>query len=697
MAKIPFYNQNVGQQAAQFGRVREQDVSSGLQSLAQGLQDVGTGLQAQTIQLAQKQHRADLEADKLEIAKRNSQADLDLQSAWQDMQGSYKEGDGDLPQKFFSYYENYTKDSLQGLKTEQGKDMLSNQLLGMRSQWGQRAIQWQAQETARSQIAGLDGVRENYKRSVIQNPAKAEEYAAQYKASVDSLSLPPEYKRDAATKAMEEIAFTAEQAIADKNPGASFKQGSRWSFDALPAERQLKLMDYAKQRQKQLQAEARQSIAMSLGDVQAQLMDGQTPQSMPSEGQIRGAFGDKAEPIIRRLNQARQFGRDIQSFAMMSDTEIQQTIANRQPTQTAGYADASRMQDQRIQAARQVVQQRQKDPAAYLLKHSPDVAQAYNQMATYMSDPSADESQRQQAAQIYATKSLALQNQLGVAKPKIVPETYAQQIVSSFYQQDNGGENAATQIEQQQQVWGPLFPKVMEQIGKDLPKEAQVIASGVPKDLAERLAATGKLKDEQLYTPLQKGQKAEIQSAVANELAPFAASLQGQAGGNATYSTYYESAVRTAASYVLGGMDPGKAAEKVAKGIINDKYEFTDTYRIPKSLDTGAIKLGADAVMRSLSPDDLITLPGIAGVPDEENRRQLMDAISAGGQWVPNNDESGLSLTLNGYRVLDKDGRPIMKTWEDLTEAGTSRAEAVRRLPGTVSSDGMLILPGAGE
>lgn len=685
MAKIPFYQAGVGQQAAQFGRVREQDVSSGLQGLAQGLQDVGSGMQAQTIELARKQHQADLETDKLEIAKRNSQADLDLQSAWQEMQGSYKEGDGDLPQKFFSYYENYTKDSLQGLKTEQGKDMLTNQLVGMRSQWGQRAIQWQAQETARSQIAGLDDVRENYKRSAIQNPGKAQEYAAQYKASVDSLNLPPEYKREANLKAVEDIAFTAEQAIADKNPGASFKQGARWSFDALPAERQLKLMDYATQRQKQLQAEARQAISMTLGDVQAQLMDGVTPSSMPSEGQIRGAFGSQAEPIIRRLTQARQFGQDVKGFSMMPDAEIQQVLSQRQPTQTAGYADASRLQDQRVRAAQQVVMQRQKEPAAYLLQHSPDVAQSYNQMAQYISDPNATPEQQQQAAQIYATKSLAMQNELGIAKPQIVPASYAQEIVSGFYRQDNGGENAATQIEQQQALWGPMFPKVMEQIGKDLPKEAQVIASGVPKELSERLAATAKLKDEQLFTPLQKGQKLEIQTAVADELAPFAASLQGQAGGISTYSTYYDSAVRLTASYVQGGMDPGKAAQKVAKGIINDKYEFAETYRIPKSLDTSAIRRGAQNTLETMSPDEVIALPGLAGVPEEVNRQQLHSAIQSSGQWVPVNDESGLALTVNGYRVLDRQGKPIVKTWDELIDAGVRRDNPLELIPGQMT------------
>lgn len=672
MPAIPFYQQQTNQGQAQFARVREQDVSSGLQDIARGLGDVGQGLQAQQIELAQKQHKADLESDRLEIAKRNSQIDLDLQNTWSDFQSKYKEGDNDAPQKLFSYLDDYTKNATEGLKTEQGQAMIQSQLADIRSQWGRQAIQWQAQENAREKIAGLDTVAENYKRATIQNPAKAQEYAAQYKASVDSLDLAPQYKREAINKTVEGIAFTAEQAIADKNPGASFKQGSRWSFDALDADKQLKLMDFARQRQKQYAAEARQAIAMQLSDVTAQLMDGQQPSSMPSAGSIRAAFGDKAEPILRQLQGAQQYGQDVKSFAMMPDSEIQQVLAQRQPTQTEGYARASQLQDSRIRAAQQVVTQRNKSPASFVLQHSPDVASAYNQMSQYLSDPSATPEQQQQAAQIYATKSLAMQNEMGVAKPQIVPKQYADDIVAGFYQQAEGGENAATLIQQQQQLWGSMFPQVIQQIGHKLPKEAQVIATGVPKDLSERLASTATLKDEQLFHPLQKGQKAEIQQSVATALEPFAQSLRGQVGGTSTYSTFYDAAVRTTASYVLGGMDPSKAARKVADGMINDKYQFADTYRIPKDLDTTSVRRGTEVFVQSLTPSDLFIEQGVVGVPKEVTEQQYLQAVKQGGQWVTNGDETGLTLTANGYRVLDKNGHPITKTWDELMNKAIS-------------------------
>jgi hypothetical protein len=682
MPTIPFYNQQVQQGQAQFGRVREQDVSSGLQNVAQGLQSLGQGIQSEQINLAQKQHQADLEDDKLEIAKRNSQADLDLTNAWTDFQSNYKEGDKDLPEKFFSYYKDYTKSSLEGLKTQQGKDLLSNRLEDMRANWGSKAIQWQAQENAREQIAGVEAIGQNYQKAVIQNPASAQQYAAQFKADVDGMQLAPEYKRDLINKTIEGIAFTAEQAIADKNPGAPFKQGSRWSFDALDADKQLKLMDFAAQRQRQYAAEARQAISLQLGDVQAQLMDGIEPTSAPTNGQLIGAFGaDKAAPIIQRLNSARQYGKDVRDFAMMPPEEIQKTLSERQPTETAGYADAARLQDQRVRAAQQTLVQRNKAPADFLLRHSTDVAQSYNQFAAVMSDPTATPEAKTQAAQIYATKSLAQQNELGVLKPQILPEAYEQDIVAGFYQQPNGGENAATMVEQNQQVWGAYWPKIMEQMGTKLPKEAQVIASGVPKDLSERLASTATIKDEDLYKPLAKGQKSEIQQAVSDALQPFSQSLQGQAGGQQTYNTFYDTAVRTAASYVLGGMDPKKAAQKVADGMVNQKYEFFETYRVPKAINTAAVRRGAETSLRTIKAEDLVALPGVPGVPEDVNRQQLQEAVRTSGQWVPNSDETGLSLTVNGYRVLDKDRKPITKTWNELIDAGTQPPDEYRVAP----------------
>ena len=186
------------------------------------------------------------------------------------------------------------------------------------------------------------------------------------------------------------------------------------------------------------------------------------------------------------------------------------------------------------------------------------------------------------------------------------------------------------------------------------------------------MASVANLKDADLNSVLKKGDADLVSSAVATELASFAASLSGQSGGIQTYTTMFDAAVKTAKSYVLQGMDTTKAAKRVADGMVNDKYDFFKTYRVPKSLDTNAVSRGAEVALRGIKPDELMPLPGLAGVTDEQNAAQLHDALLGAGQWVPTNDESGLALTLNGYRVRGKDGQPIVKTWEELQQQGLS-------------------------
>jgi hypothetical protein len=161
----------------------------------------------------------------------------------------------------------------------------------------------------------------------------------------------------------------------------------------------------------------------------------------------------------------------------------------------------------------------------------------------------------------------------------------------------------------------------------------------------------------------------------------FAESLQGQSGGINTYSTMYKAALRTATSYVLQGDSPSDAAKRVVGGMVNDKYDFFETYRVPKTLDTQAVSRGATDVMRQIKPDELMPLPGFAGVTEEQNLKQLHSALQSSGQWVPNDDESGLSLTLNGYRVRGKDGQPITRTWADLQQKGLREPDQYRVAP----------------
>ncbi|WP_257605322.1 hypothetical protein [Pseudomonas sp. UMAB-40] len=333
------------------------------------------------------------------------------------------------------------------------------------------------------------------------------------------------------------------------------------------------------------------------------------------------------------------------------------------PTVGKGFKEDSQLYQHLTSVGVGLLKQQQTDPAAYVAKYSPVVQQAF---------AAAQDAGTPEAYQAYATATVAEQERLGVIQPQLLPKAAADQFAAQFNQQVEGGENAATLIEQQAQLWGKNFPAVLQQVGNKLPAEAQVIATNLPKDIAERMASVATIKDADLYSGLQKGQKDEVGQAVQQAMLPFAESLQGQAGGINTLSTMHKAAVRTATSYVLQGASPKDAAQKVVDGMVNDKYDFFGTYRVPKTLDTNAVSRGAEQALRTLKPDELMGLPGLKGVTDEQNATQLYEALQAGGQWVPTNDESGLALTLNGYRVRGKDGKPVVKSWAELQQKGIS-------------------------
>lgn len=424
----------------------------------------------------------------------------------------------------------------------------------------------------------------------------------------------------------------------------------------------------ARQRQveaRQMQAINRMELSSRVQDASAAYSQGLDFDNPPSFADFKAAYGDKAKDQYDSFAKIQSIAPAIREFATATTEERQQILGKFQPAKDGTAGDGFKEDSQLYQHLTSVgvglLKQQQTDPAAYVAKYSPVVQKAFSD---------AQEAGTPEAYQAYANATLAEQQRLGVAQPKLLSDAAADQFAAQFNQQIEGGENAATMIEQQAQLWGASFPSVLQQVGKKLPAEAQVIATGLPKDIAERMAGVAKLKDKELSAGLQKGQQDEIGQSVQQAMQPFAESLQGQAGGIGTFSTMYKAAVRTATSYVLQGESPKDAAQKVVNGMVNDKYDFFGTYRVPKTLDTNAVSRGAEEALKSITPEELMPLPGISGVAETENARQLHEALQAGGQWVPTNDESGLALTLNGYRVRGKDGKPLVKSWAELQQQG---------------------------
>lgn len=437
----------------------------------------------------------------------------------------------------------------------------------------------------------------------------------------------------------------------------------------------------ARQRQveaRQMQAINRMELGSRVQDAQAAWSQGLEFNDAPTKADFVAAYGPEkaAKRYESEVAKPQALAPAIREFATADPQERQAILSRFQPAQDGtageGFKEDSQLYQHLTSVAVGLMKQQQTDPAAYVAKYSPVVQRAYS---------AAQEAGTPEAYQAYAMATVAEQQRLGVQQPKLLPDAAANQLAATFNSQVGSGESAATMIEQQQQLWGKDFPAVLQQVGNKLPAEAQVIATGLPKDVAERMASVASIKDTDLNAGLQKGQKDQIVQSVQSEMSSFAESLQGQSGGINTYSTMYRAALRTATSYVLQGDSPADAAKRVVGGMVNDKYDFFETYRVPKTLDTQAVSRGATDAMRQIKPDELMPLPGFAGVTEEQNLKQLHSALQSSGQWVPNDDESGLSLTLNGYRVRGKDGQPITRTWADLQQKGLREPDQYRVAP----------------
>jgi len=693
MPRVPTYDTpQVQQQASRAVELR--GVAPDGTSIAQGLQSFQQGAE---ILAAKERQRADtallMDAD-------NKLTQWQQQAMYSENGGVYtRKGQNamDVTNQTLDQFDKTQAEIAKTLTNDQQKarytqivnsrrNSLSNDL--NRYEYGERQNYYGQVEKAQLETS-MQGAALDY-----QDPAKVDQYRQKVDAVLASraerLGLSPEAAQAErlATNSGMSTAVIQRMLIDSPQKAKSYYESYK---DTMTAEDQIRtsngidqgfrrLEAEARQRQveaRQLQAINRMELSSRVQDASAAYSQGLDFDNPPSKVDFAAAYGpEKGAKEYDRFSKVQALAPAIREFATADPQERQQILAKFQPGQDGtageGFKEDSQLYQHLTNVGVGLMKQQQTDPAAYVAKYSPTVQRAF---AAAQQDGSPE------AYQAYARTTLAEQQRLGVKQPKLLPDAAADQLVANFNNQLNGGENAATMIENQQKLWGKDFPAVLQQVGNKLPAEAQVIATGLPKDVAERMASVAAIKDSELNAGLQKGQKDEIVQSVQDAMIPFAESLQGQSGGINTYSTMYKAALRTATSYVLQGESAKDAAKRVVGGMVNDKYDFFGTYRVPKTQDTEAVSRGATQAMRQIKADELMPLPGIGGVTEEQNLKQLHEALQSSGQWVPNEDESGLSLTLNGYRVRGKDGQPITRSWADLQQKGLREPDKYRVAP----------------
>src|SRR5688500_6597493 len=113
-----------------------------------------------------------------------------------------------------------------------------------------------------------------------------------------------------------------------------------------------------------------------------------------------------------------------------------------------------------------ILNERQKDPAGYLLQHSEPVQKAWTDL---QADPEASRS--------YLSSVRAEKERLGIGGAHILPNAYVQGIADDLNTAPTA-EQLASRVEQEVERWGDAWPAVQSQLSNKVSDLTLVMGSG---------------------------------------------------------------------------------------------------------------------------------------------------------------------------------------------------------------------------
>lgn len=152
--------------------------------------------------------------------------------------------------------------------------------------------------------------------------------------------------------------------------GVSISEDAPKTFRAQDLHRQYQMLDEAQRLVNQQQAQQKGEADRLLSDALAMHKDGKTDPFNLTPEYFNKSYGPIEGPIkAAAYRGGREMASDIQNFAGQTDAQIQATLRASAPVAGEGYAAADARQQVRIQAAQNVVKQRQEDPQAYAVRY----------------------------------------------------------------------------------------------------------------------------------------------------------------------------------------------------------------------------------------------------------------------------------------------------------------------------------------
>lgn len=493
-AQIPRYQRRVAPDVASAPRAigSSPDLSGAGQSLSRFASDLDR-IQQQEVEDANK--TAFINADN-QLGQWQNKALFDPEAGAFTKKGSGALG---LTQSTLSEYDKQQTTILESLTNERQKQMFQQSSLARRGQleaklgsyeFGEHQVYKDDVDKSSIQLS-MDSAALNYNdpQAVEQNRLKMN---AVYEQRAERLGWSPEEKEAELQKANSALSQSVIQRMVIDSPqnAKGLYEQYKGSMTADDQVRTTSTIDQAFRRQeaearqrqveaRQLQAIARQELSSRLSDAQTALMSGVMPADMPNRHEILSAYGEKQGPrVADQLEKLQTIAPAVQELRTASPEQTREILDAHDPVKNAvvgadgipvvssGFKTDNEVHSLIARAATQFQQQRNADPAAYVIQTTPAVQNAY---IAAQQDPTPENNSA------YITASVAEQRRQGIAAPKILPAAQASALANSLTQ--TPPDQQAKLLSELSANYGSAYTKVLEQVSSDAP--VQIVAGMV--------------------------------------------------------------------------------------------------------------------------------------------------------------------------------------------------------------------------
>jgi hypothetical protein len=398
-------------------------------------------------------------------------------------------------------------------------------------------------------------------------------------------------------------------------------------------------------------------------------------------------------------------GQDIRAVDTMSPAQQSKLLSeDYKPEPGPGMAAAVQRQGQLAEAIKRSNAERNADPAQFAITRLPAVSESWSKLATAIHDPT-------QAASVpalardYAIKTADEQRRIGIPEGsiEIAPKGYIadlnKKITTAVDSDDAQGRTALIgTIQHEAGMWGDAWPTVMRQMAPTAQPIVRAIAAGADPIAMTRLLSLGKDENPSKLLKEQNETKfKDVTNALNTEMAPFLGSLVGRQRDR-DFGAYYGLGEKLASLYVRDGDDASTAAHKAFNALIGNRYEFRDTWRMPKSAGVSAddVQAGVEDAKLAVRNGALNIRPAINDIGLSDNRADSFSKFARDGKWVTSADQSGLNLVYDDNFIRTEDGKPLLLSWQQLVQMSKDHKARVAVTPPGLTAEDMWA-PGAQE